>query len=62
MEFNISLLKCKRLSSALTTTTTLYSVIELKLNVNMKFFKDNMKARKRKLMSNLNEYSKLKMS
>jgi hypothetical protein len=62
MEFNISLLKCKQLSSALTITTTLYSVIELKLNVNMKFFKDNMKARKRKLMSNLNEYSKLKMS
>jgi len=33
-------------------TTISYNVIELRLNDSMKFFKDNMKLKKRRLMNN----------
>ena len=56
MVSNTNLQRCKLLSSALTTIITSFRDIELKLNVNTKFFKDNMRVRKRKLMSSSNAY------
>jgi hypothetical protein len=51
-EFNINSQKCKLVSKELMITTISYNVTELRQNDSMKFFKDNMKLKKRRLMNN----------
>ena len=56
MEFSTNLPKCRPALKERTTTTTSSSATELKPSVNMKFCKDSMRLKKKKLMSNSREY------
>jgi hypothetical protein len=60
MEFSTSSQRCRPSSREPTTTSILFRDTELKLKSNMRFFKSNMRARKRRLMTNSREFSKLK--
>jgi len=51
-EFNINSQKCKLVSKELMTITILYNVIELKQKDSMKFYRDSMRPKKKRLMNN----------
>jgi hypothetical protein len=61
-EFSINLPKCKPSLKGLMTTSILSRDIELKLKDSMKLFRDNMKAKRKKLMISLKEFSRPKRS
>ena len=59
-EFSISSQECRPHLSAHMTTTTSFSDTELKLRDRMRSFRDNTKARKKRLTSSSREYSRPK--